>query len=341
MKAIMMMLIFGCFGVSLFIACRSTEKSDVPSSGLATHELDEFVSKARGNLVFVEGGEFWMGDFGARFGSEGLPYDANQDSKPLHRVKLTSFSIERFKVDNESYRFYLKYNGLTLRSDVGAYRFWRDYNFLSNTPAHVDWYEAEQYCAWLAKVAKLPYSLPTEAQWEYAARSGGKFLMVSTDDGTYRAVEELDARGETRVRGINISSSDDRSEFSYVHGFSTGMITPLPVDHYPPNPLGLYSMSDDGYEWVKDWYDPDYYNYSPLLDPQGPEAPTYKDKHTNNQYAKVLRGNDHAQPLWGGGVNVQRRYSDPDAMATILDEAEPFLLDKTVRCAVNSPDRIE
>jgi len=331
-------------GFNVLIACKPAEKGlEVEQVAANLDELDIFISKVKGDLVFVEGGKFWMGDFGERFGSEGIPFDANSDSKPLHEVELSGFFIQKYKVDNESFELYLRYNGLALRADVGNLRFWNDFHRLPITPAHVDWYEAEKYCGWLAAITELPFSLPTEAQWEYAARSRGKFFMVATDDGTYRFARERNKNGEVRVRGLNISSLDDREAFSLSMGLKTKGISPLPVNYYPPNPLGLYSMSDNGYEWVKDWYDPTYYRQSVYLDPQGPKAPVYKDKKTNNEYAKVLRGNGYAQPLWGGGVNVQRKYSSPNAMAHsgMLGEAKLYLLDKTVRCAVNSPDRNE
>jgi len=330
-------------GFNILSACKPADRAPETEQAKANaDELDTFVSKVKGDLVFVSGGKFWMGDYGVRFGPEGLPYDTNSDSKPLHEVELSSFSIQKYKVDNESFGLYLRYNGLTLRSYVGATRYWEDFNRLPITPAHLDWYEAEKYCAWLAAITDLPFAIPTEAQWEYAARSKGQFFMVATDDGTYRFTREADENGELRVRGLNISSLDDREEFSISMGLTTSDITPMPVNYYPPNPLGLYSMSDGGYEWVKDWYDPEYYRRSVYLDPQGPEIPMYKDEKTNYEYAKVLRGNNQAQPLWGGGVNVQRRYASPNAMrhSGMLGKAKAYLLDKTVRCAVNASDAI-
>jgi formylglycine-generating enzyme required for sulfatase activity len=102
---------------------------------------------------------------------------------------------------------------------------------------------------------------------------------------------------------------------------------------FPPNPLGLYSMSDNGYEWVKDGYDPDYYKYSPLKDPQGPDKPVFKN--SIGLFTKVMRGQDHANPYWGGGVNVYRVAEDP--FGRFDKDISIFLASKTMRCAVNSP----
>ncbi|WP_449106618.1 formylglycine-generating enzyme family protein [Pseudomonas mohnii] len=137
-----------------------------------------------------------------------MPYDADKDSKPLHKVELTSYSIEKVKVTNRAFQFYLKYSGLKLRQDVAGNRF-EIFSMPPNNPAHMDWYEAEKYCKWLADISNLPYALPTEAQWEYAARSRGRFLMVATDDGTYKTTR-VPASEHDGPRGINISTTWDR-----------------------------------------------------------------------------------------------------------------------------------
>ncbi len=95
-------------------------------------------------------------------------------------------------------------------------------------------------------------------------------------------------------------------------------------------------MSDNGYEWVKDWYDPDYYKYSPLKDPQGPDSPVFKDSF--GHYTKVVRGQDNANPYWGGGVNVFRRAMDP--LGRFTEDGAIFLSSKTTRCVLNSPEPV-
>jgi formylglycine-generating enzyme required for sulfatase activity len=280
--------------------CEQVSKPVEPESATVSQaELQQFIQAIKQNLVFVEGGEFLMGDFGAQYAPERAPYDQDKDSKPLHKVQLSSYSINKFKTMNEEYQFYLRLNGFKLKEKgMVSKSSWNSINSSPNTPAHVDWYEADQYCNWLASVTKLSFSLPTEAQWEYAARSRGQFLMVSTDDGTYKA-EPSSLRTESyEPKGINIGSDGDRMSFAKQMGWSTRLYTPLPVDMFPPSPLGLYSMSDNGYEWVKDWYDPDYYKYSPLKDPQGPDRPVFKDVFGRD--TKVLRGQSYADPYWGG-----------------------------------------
>jgi formylglycine-generating enzyme required for sulfatase activity len=296
-------------------------------------EIDAFIEEVKRDLVFVEGGEFLMGDFGPQ-GPEKLPYDTDDDSKPLHKVVLTSFSMDRFKVTNKRYQLFLASNNLRLRENGEVIKSkWDSVNAIPDLPAHIDWYEAQQYCQWLGELTKLPFGMPTEAQWEYAARSRGQYLMVATDDGDYKA-EPYQLRTESYLPlGINISSYGSRVAFAIQNGLKTKGSTPLPVDTYPPNPLGIYSMSDNGYEWVKDWYDPDYYRDSPVNNPQGPEFPVFKDALGHD--AKVVRGQSYANPYWGGGVNVFRTPADP--LGRFNKNGTIVLTSKTMRCVVNSP----
>ncbi|MCQ4172030.1 formylglycine-generating enzyme family protein, partial [Hafnia paralvei] len=259
-----------------------------------------------------------------QYGKEHLPYDANPDSKPLHKVELTSYSISKFKVNNSEYKNYLRFvgsGGREITEASGLKEMWEEYSSMDNTPAHVDWHEADAYCQWLAKVTHLPFSLPTEAQWEYAARNRGQYVIVPTDDGTIRIKNR---------KGINITTSMDRENYSRNTGSSLGILSPMPGDFRPPNPLGVYDMAGNGWEWVKDWYDPEYYSYSPINNPQGPDKPIFKGSDGN--YEKVMRGQDFSGP--GRGLTVIRYHADPDSKNYIP-------LDKTVRCVVNSPEPIK
>ncbi|EJB5576855.1 SUMF1/EgtB/PvdO family nonheme iron enzyme [Citrobacter freundii] len=284
--------------------------------------LQEFVTQIKSELVFVEGGEYLMGDFGEEYGVEKLQYDGHKDSKPLHRVELSSYSLSKFKASNQQYQFYLAWNGLSGRKvDERLLKRWREKGRTPDAPAHVDWHEAEQYCAWLGEVTGLPFSLPTEAQWEYAARSRGKYVVAPTDDGTIRI--------ENR-KGINIATELDAEEYAKKAGLILKWLSPLPRDFRPPNPLGIYDMAGNGWEWMKDWYDPEYYSHSPVKDPQGPEQPVFKDP--DGYYTRVLRSQDFSGP--GRGLTMVRYKADP--------ESRPYLpTDKTVRCAVNHPSPVK
>ncbi len=339
-----MLIQFSLVSVVLSGCGRETDVEPVMAPNVERAAIDEFVSRVVGYQVYVEGGKYLMGDFGAEFGAQKIQYDTDKNSKPLHEVELSSFSISKFKVTNEEYEFYLKVNGLSwadAEDEDTDYEEYKPMRTQSTLPAHIDWYEADKYCSWLGAVSGLPFTLPTEAQWEYAARSRGQFLAVATDDGTYKVTDELYNRnGSGGPQGINISTHRDRKEFAHALGWKTSTFTSLPIDRFPPNPLGLYAMSDNGFEWVSDWYDPDYYSVSPVLNPQGPSAPVYKGRDTSDKYAKVMRGVDYANAQWGGGFNVRRRYYTPDAMvqSSWRDKYVRVVANKTARCVVNSTE---
>ncbi|MGB5919908.1 formylglycine-generating enzyme family protein [Arcobacter sp.] len=124
-----------------------------------------------------------------------------------------------------------------------------------NNPVMVpSWTGAKDYCKYLAKITGLD-DLPTEAQWEYAARNRGKYVYFATDTG--REVSDNDSISFGK-EPQNVA--DDLSK----------------VGSFPPNPLGLYDMSGNLWEWVNDWYDKDYYKYSPEYNPKGPKKGTKK-----------------------------------------------------------------
>ena len=285
--------------------------------------LQEFVAQIKSEQVFVEGGEYLMGDFGEEYGVERLQYDGRKDSKPLHRVELSSYSLSKFKASNQQYQFYLAWNGLKGREVKGriSRQKWNEMGRIPDAPAHVDWHEAERYCAWLGEVTGLPFSLPTEAQWEYAARSRGKYVVAPTDDGTIRIEGQ---------KGINVATATDREIYARQSESSLDIASPLPRDFRPPNPLGIYDMAGNGWEWMKDWYDPEYYSHSPVKDPQGPEKPVFKD--ADGYYTRVLRSQDFSGP--GRGLTMVRYKADPESRSY-----RPG--DKTVRCAVNHPSPVK
>lgn len=341
-----MLVQFSLVAVVLSGCGQETDVERAVAPNVERAEIDAFLTRVVAHQVYVEGGKYLMGDFGVEYGAQKIQYDTDKNSKPLHEVELSGFSVSKFKITNEEYQFYLRVTGVSLPEADDENADYEDFMLMRTQPtlpAHVDWYEADKYCSWLETVSGLPFSLPTEAQWEYVARSRGQFLAVATDDGTYKVTDELHNRDWSGgPRGINISTYRDREEFAQAQNWKTKGLTSLPVDRFPPNPLGLYAMSDNGFEWVSDWYDPDYYSKSPVLNPQGPSAPVYKGRDTNNKYAKVMRGVDYANAQWGGGFNVRRRYDTPDAMMETSWRGKDtrIVADKTARCVVNSTESI-
>lgn len=246
MKKIIILIAFA------LVACDNSTKN----SELATKLVGESIS----NMTAVKGGEFMMGDFGPQVG-EHIPYSIQQDDKKLHKVILSGFMISKYKVTNKDYNTYLEITGKK-RPPVSP--FTKDYPLLlgDGYSAIATWQQAKDYCLWLGEQSGKKVDLPTEAQWEYAARSEGKYLPFATDNGKIE-------------HGRNYPTYDEMQKFT------GGLYLPLyPIGEYPPNPLGIYDMGLSGKEWTNDWYARDYYEHSPVNNPQGPET---GDK-------KVLRG---------------------------------------------------
>jgi len=128
---------------------------------------------------------------------------------------------------------------------------WQDekFNHPQQPVTGVSWFDADRYCHWLTEQTARPYRLPTEAEWERAARAD---------------LEQSD------FPWVNNNKSNDPAQSvpNYATRWQTG---PEPVAQYAPNNFGLYNMCDNVHEWCSDWYDPNYYAVSPEQNPRGPE----------------------------------------------------------------------
>jgi len=252
----------------------------------------QLITQARQDMVFVKGGSFIMGP---KPGSKWMQYGANS---PQHKVTLDSFYISKYNVDYGKYDIYSKLTNQKLIDPDGIqfHSFYRK----ANMPIGVlTWYQAHNYCHWLAKKTGLAYDLPTEAQWEYAARAGGKpNWPFATNNGQL----EL---------GKNFPS-----EYMIKHqkGNSGHDLLPMPIGSLPRNPLGIYGMDGEINQWVQDWYDVNYYAHSPEHNPQGPKTGT----------KKVVRGGG---PGPGSSLenNAYGRYGQP-----------PHEINAGFRCVINS-----
>ncbi|MBX3618839.1 MAG: SUMF1/EgtB/PvdO family nonheme iron enzyme [Rhizobacter sp.] len=297
------------------VACAQTPAQ--PASGHAAHNIDAriaaLVQKTKHNLVFVKGGSFKMGDFGRLRSPERLPYTGQPEASPLHDVELDSFSIGKYKVSYEDFDVYTDANGLPR---IGTAIIDARYRSQPNVPAGVRWTEAKAYCAWLATQTHLAFDLPTEAQWEYAARNRGKWVLWATDNGLYD-------------EGRNVASYEQYREM--MPGVPSPRVHPL--GKFPASPLGLYDMGFNGWDWVEDWFAPDYYEHSPRRNPRGPSSGT----------EKVQRGID------GGAadtaITMYRNKTAPDKPTVMTEDGTRVLAERwakdAFRCVVNEGRRID
>ncbi len=217
-------------------------------------EVKALIDKTLKQMIFVEGGSFMMGDPGQPFvdtlGKDAwTQYFGSDRNVPVHRVTLDSYYMGAYEVTYSDYDIYSHDTETPLPCE-NLRRLKRIYS--PNRPVAIGWNGARNYCQWLGKQTGLPFDLPTEAQWEYAARNRGKTVVFATNTGKIE-------------RGVN---------------FPPSIRFPIEIGQFPPSPLGFYDLSGNAFEWVKDWYAKDYYSYSPEKNPQGPETGS----------KKVLRG---------------------------------------------------
>lgn len=222
--------------------------------------------------VLVEGGAFKMG----------TDQPVERHESPKHEIRLNNFYISKYEVTFEEYD---KFCSATKRDTVPSGNWGRG----KNPVFMVSWLDAIAYCNWLSEKEKLSkcylikgdevlwidtargYRLPTEAEWEYAARGGNK------NSTAYFA-------GDTIVGNV-----------AWYADNSNGKVQP--VGQKPANELGLHDMNGNVWEWVWDWYDWNYYRYSPVQNPAGPKVGGYK----------VMRGG--AWYNYGNYANVYTRQN--------------------------------
>ena len=181
-------------------------------------------------MVLIPAGWFLMGSESGQ---------ANE--RPVHRVWVDAFYLAECQLTNAEYSDFLS------ATEAQAPPFWRDPNL--NHPQQpavgVSWFEAVRYCEWLSGVAGNRYRLPTEAEWERAARAGLEGKAFPWGDDPPQSFPDYDQRWRTG---------------------------PEPVGSRAPNAFGLYDICENVHEWCSDSYQADYYAISPERNPAGPET---------------------------------------------------------------------
>jgi sulfatase modifying factor 1 len=243
----------------------------------------------RDGMVFLRGGTFVMGtkdkDPPCPDGACRISY-ANE--RPAHRVTVDGFWIDTHEVTNEQFAKFVEATGyVTDAEQIGnavvfdargcgdseadqpieqrGFRIvkqadWRHPegpdSSIADRQSHpvvqVSWFDAMAYARWAKK------RLPTEAEWEYAARAAGQ-------DIRYGCGNELTKDGKWLC---NIWQGD----FPRRNTGEDGFLATAPVGSFPANEVGLHDMAGNVWEWCADWYDPTYYRHSPRDNPQGPSS---------------------------------------------------------------------
>jgi formylglycine-generating enzyme required for sulfatase activity len=192
----------------------------------------------RTDYVLLSGGPFLMGC---------VPTDprCKENEKPQHPVTLSSFWMATTEVDVTAYQRYVeaRKSEHTKAKMPPAPLFNKGWQQSNHPIVNVSWDEAQSYCSWVGG------RLPTEAEWEYAARGNQ----------------------ENHIYPLNDENSRDKANFYGKKGNDIFEFT-APLKSFDPNTFQLYDMAGNVWEWVSDWYSPTSYANSPAADPKGPES---------------------------------------------------------------------
>jgi formylglycine-generating enzyme required for sulfatase activity len=226
------------------------------------------VNDGHGDYVYVPAGAFRMGD---NFG------DGESRERPVHVVELDAFYIAKYEMTNGEWKRF--------RDDPGyddpkfwpqgrvvpknQVPYWTDArNHGGGTPNSdnypllgVNWDSAVAYCNWLSAQTGKRYRLPTEAEWEKAARG--------TDQRRYPWGNNID---HSYANYVGSNAFDTGSEVGLYDGEQRGDLK----THSNASPYGAFDMAGNVMEWCSDWYSRDYYSVSPRRNPKGPDTGAYR-----------------------------------------------------------------
>ena len=215
-------------------------------------------------LVQIPGGSFLMGCA-----------SGNPNERPVHRVIIDSFALGRCQVTNSEYAAFLRF------TNHREQKHWSDPRF--NDPQQpvvaVSWFDAIAYCDWLTEQTGDRYRLPTEAEWEYAARGGAEGLLYPWGNEPTRPNETPDRWRDERPEIVGLSE---------------------------PNGFGLFNMCENVHEWCADWFDANYYANSPTENPKGPESGTSRSSRGGSWRHQIKTTRCAAR----SSINPEFEYSD-------------------------------
>ncbi len=248
-------------GLSLLVFAGRSESGSIGMN-------PKFVNDGHGDYLYVPAGPFKMGD---NFG-DGLPRE-----RPVHTVDVSAFYIGKFEVTNAEWKAFRDDPGYDDASLWPGNRvmpknqipYWTQANnHGGGTPGTenypvlgVNWDGAVAYCNWISKKTGKKYRLPTEAEWEKAARG--------TDQRRYPWGNTID---HSYANYVGAQAFDTGMVVGTYDGAMHGTLQ----THNGASPYGVADMAGNVMEWCSDWYSQNYYSVSPVKDPKGPATGAYK-----------------------------------------------------------------
>ena len=209
-------------------------------------------------MIWISEGTFSMGD---------IQDTGYQNEQPVHTVSVDAFAMGRYEITFAEYDIFAHATGGRLPDDG-------DWGRGTRPVINVSWIDATAYTTWLSDETGKTYRLPTEAEWEYAARAGTETdYWWGNDIGSHQAN----------------CKNECGDSFEYT----------APVGSFDPNPWGLHDTAGNVWEWVQDWYD--YYNSGSIQNPTGP----------NTGDSRLIRGGGWFGGALNTRAS-QRNYQEPD-----------------------------
>ncbi len=240
---------------------------------------DERTSDADGMVqVYIPGGKFQMG---------GVDGDAQDDEKPAHFVTVGPFWMDKHEVTNGMYQLCVAAGACNPPREFkseGREAYFGSPDFAEFPVVFVNWEDAKTYCGWAGR------QLPTEAQWEFAARGSADFRRFPWGDQS----------PDNSLANYDYTVRDTARVGSYPKGVS---------------PFGLVDMAGNVWEWVSDFYDPQYYGQAGEQNPTGPNAAG------PNGPRRVIRGGSWADGFKDLRVSNRGFALAPDLTADSKSEA--------------------
>lgn len=254
--------------------------TEIPSTSTAipttTPETIKISAKDGMTQIYISAGTFIMG---------GLDVYRENDELPAHEVKLNSYWIDQVEITNGMYNLCVQANVCRLPTQIRSdnrEEYFGNIEFQDYPVINITWFDANTYCQWVER------RLPTEAEWEYAARGNDKRNYPWGDEPP----------NEYTANFINLVGDTSRVG-SYVEGAS---------------PFGVLDMAGNVWEWVADRYRQDYYSKSPVENPLGPSI----DEVFNNMF--VIRGGSFQDEEYDLRVSNRNFIEGPNFNAKLDDD---------------------